>query len=292
MVGAIQRARAAVRLLLFFAFVLLLVPLAWVLGFVSDVLARVDTASDLYLSVLVARLRAFLMSFGCRGAALICDVRIHVTGSLPAAQPSLLLANHLSYLDVVAIGAHFRCGFVAKKEIAAWPIIGTVAKGLGCIFLDRGDLGSRVRALHGLGRRLRAATMCVFPEGTTTSRRSPCPSLWQTGQTWAALKSGRSVVAVAVTYHALERAAWVDQAAFLPHLFELLKQGSIDAHLALATLPVPTERFHPRFARQVSRAARSVVADLCLRLPAEGDSLQARSQFDLANPLVAQSEGL
>ena len=254
----------ALRLLVFVGFCLTIAPVAVVLGLLSDAALRWDPHTSSAAARFLMAMRVRFLRRSCRIVSRICGIRVEVAGDLPKHRSGLLLANHLSYLDVVAIGSVFPCGFVAKKEISRWPLIGSIARGLGCVFLDRDDLGSRVSALKQLRRRLVAMDMCVFPEGTTTSQRKPCPDRWRTGQAWAAWGHHAGVVAIAVSYSSHERAVWVDDAPFLPHLVKLLRTGPMVAKLSLTTLQLPAlELGQAREARAVSLAAHDAVAQLC-----------------------------
>jgi 1-acyl-sn-glycerol-3-phosphate acyltransferase len=82
---------------------------------------------------------------------------------------AMLLANHVNWLDVFLVLSVAPSHFVAKMEIARWPVIGALVAGVGTLFVERG----RRRAVHELNERignmLRAARrVVVFPEGTTS----------------------------------------------------------------------------------------------------------------------------
>ncbi|MET7421778.1 lysophospholipid acyltransferase family protein [Dactylosporangium sp. NPDC005555] len=81
---------------------------------------------------------------------------------------ALLVANHVSWLDVVVILAHAPAKLLAKREVRAWPLIGRLAATLGTVFVDR----SRPKTLPATVGRIRAelaagGVVAVFPEGTT-----------------------------------------------------------------------------------------------------------------------------
>ncbi len=98
----------------------------------------------------------------------ILAVRISIGGA-PLQPGCLIVANHISWLDVYVINAVQPAAFVAKAEVAAWPLIGWMAARAGTIFLRRGSRGHAkiinaeiARVLDGGGN------VAVFPEGTTT----------------------------------------------------------------------------------------------------------------------------
>ena len=83
--------------------------------------------------------------------------------------PALLVANHISWLDIFLMLASTSAHFVAKIEIASWPVLGRLVIGAGTLFIERG----RRHAVHQLNERiadtLRAGRcVAVFPEGTTS----------------------------------------------------------------------------------------------------------------------------
>ena len=99
----------------------------------------------------------------------------HVYGDVPAS-PALLVANHMSWLDIPIALASWPCAFVAKREVRGWPVIGTLAEELGVIWIDRSRLRDVRRVVPLVASTLRGGTsVLLFPEGTTTSGRSVLP---------------------------------------------------------------------------------------------------------------------
>src|SRR5687767_6635198 len=82
---------------------------------------------------------------------------------------ALIVANHISYLDPIAILPQCPAAPLAKAEVAEWPIIGSLADALGVIFVARKDRMARARALRRIHDLLEAGVPVLnFPEGTTT----------------------------------------------------------------------------------------------------------------------------
>lgn len=93
-------------------------------------------------------------------------VRLDISGTLPS--QGLLVANHISWLDVYAINAVAPAIFLSKDEVRHWPLIGWFASRAGTLFLERGSRSAAQRAKDDLIHELRADHLvCVFPEGTT-----------------------------------------------------------------------------------------------------------------------------
>ncbi|GGF27498.1 lysophospholipid acyltransferase family protein [Williamsia phyllosphaerae] len=85
----------------------------------------------------------------------------------------LIVANHTSFLDILAIAAVVPARFVAKSELLAWPVVGTLARRLGVIGLDRGSLRSLPGTVDAAVAGLHADdAVGVFPEGTTWCGRT------------------------------------------------------------------------------------------------------------------------
>ncbi|MFK7956967.1 MAG: lysophospholipid acyltransferase family protein [Lysobacterales bacterium] len=97
--------------------------------------------------------------------------RIEVSGK-PHAHPVVLLANHVSWADIELIHSQMAAGFVAKAEIARWPVIGFMAKVGGTVFHQRGQRSSQERVTAALADKLKAGrSIAIFPEGRTGAGR-------------------------------------------------------------------------------------------------------------------------
>ncbi|MFI2661138.1 lysophospholipid acyltransferase family protein [Micromonospora carbonacea] len=182
------------------------VPVARRLGRLAAVLLMLVAGAALagLLPVLPARERRAALRGWARGAARACGVRLVVRGRLPR-RPSLVVANHASWLDVLALLAVAPARVLAKREVRRWPLVGPLAVAVGTLFVDR----ARPRALPAAVRRVAAALraghpVAVFPEGTTWCGAAVgCrpgggfrPAVFQ-----AAVDAGAPVVPVRIGYH-------------------------------------------------------------------------------------------
>jgi 1-acyl-sn-glycerol-3-phosphate acyltransferase len=133
-----------------------------------------------------------------RGVLAALGVRLRRSGPLPR-PGTLLVANHVSWLDIVALLAVTPVKLVAKCEVRAWPGIGALAAALGAIFVDRSRPKSLPVTVAAVAAQLRAGrSVAVFPEGTTfcgAGRGRFRPAMFQ-----AAVDAGASVVPVSITY--------------------------------------------------------------------------------------------
>jgi 1-acyl-sn-glycerol-3-phosphate acyltransferase len=120
-----------------------------------------------------------------------------------AARPAaaLLVANHVSWLDIAAIHAaapHAR--FVSKADVRAWPLVGWLVASAGTLFIARESKRDALRVVHQMAEALRAGdTVAVFPEGTTGPGRDLLP--FHANLLQAAIATATPVQALALRFH-------------------------------------------------------------------------------------------
>ncbi|HEY5948411.1 MAG TPA: lysophospholipid acyltransferase family protein, partial [Kofleriaceae bacterium] len=142
------------------------------------------------------------------------ELAVTTRGEIPRGR-ALIVANHISYLDPIAILPHCPAMPIAKGEVQGWPIVGPIADALGVVFVARRDPAARVRALRRIHDLLDAGVNVLnFPEGTTTRGEHVKP-FWR-GSFGIAQRLGVPVVPVAIRYRD-PGMAWCGGAAFLPH---------------------------------------------------------------------------
>jgi 1-acyl-sn-glycerol-3-phosphate acyltransferase len=99
----------------------------------------------------------------------ILGVSLQVHGHPPASGPMLLVANHISWLDILVMHGARHCRFVSKSEVRHWPLIGRLATGAGTLYIEREKRRDALRVVHRIAESLRAGdVVAVFPEGTTS----------------------------------------------------------------------------------------------------------------------------
>ena len=95
-------------------------------------------------------------------------VELRVCGPVPVSGPLLLVANHISWLDIVVLHAAHHCRFVSKADVRRWPLIGTLATGAGTLYIQRESRRDALRVVHHMAQALKDGDiLAVFPEGTT-----------------------------------------------------------------------------------------------------------------------------
>jgi lyso-ornithine lipid O-acyltransferase len=185
-----------------------------------------------------ARQRARLVRWWMRSLLEILNVHVRSTGT-PHAAPALIVSNHISWLDIPCLFAYLDGVFVAKSDVARWPLIGILARSIGTIFLARGWT-SDATAERMTWQLTRSERVVIFPEGTSSHGTEVgifYPRLFQ-----AALRAGTVVQAVAIQYpraHGLPFVApFVDNDDLLRHLWRLLGEERIEAQLHFCA-PLP-----------------------------------------------------
>lgn len=103
----------------------------------------------------------------CRGGLAILGMRYEVHGK-PLQGPGAIVANHASWLDILALNAAQRIYFVSKEEVAAWPGIGWLARATGTVFIRRDKRRSADHVAQFRTRLTAGHKLLFFPEGTST----------------------------------------------------------------------------------------------------------------------------
>lgn len=143
----------------------------------------------------------------------ILGVRLHVTGAVPPALnlPLMLVANHVSWLDIVALNAVQPSRFVAKSEVRDWPVIGWLAVRVGTLFIRRARRRDTARINDDLVHAMRACDpVAIFPEATTTDGGTVLE--FHSSLIQAAVVSGALVCPVAIRYVRADGARCTDAA--------------------------------------------------------------------------------
>jgi 1-acyl-sn-glycerol-3-phosphate acyltransferase len=142
--------RAAIRTLLFLGWTVPLIPL------------------QMLAVVFHRRLSRRIPVIYHRNACRILGIRVAARGTISTVRPTLFVANHSSYLDIAVLGALIEGSFVAKAEVAAWPLFGLLAKLQRTVFIDRRPTQA-AQHRDDIALRLEAGdNLFLFPEGTST----------------------------------------------------------------------------------------------------------------------------
>ena len=129
----------------------------------------------------------------------LLGVEVHATGT-PIQPGCMLVANHISWLDIFVINALCPSAFVSKAEVRTWPVIGWLAAKNETVFLRRGSRGhakiinAEIAALLDAGR-----NVAIFPEGTTTDGSHVLH--FHAALLQPAIEAGHPIQPVAISYH-------------------------------------------------------------------------------------------
>lgn len=191
-----------------------------------------------------------------------CDIlglRILIKGE-PPATASLLVSNHISWLDIPLLGSLLPLNFLSKDEVRRWPVVGWLAWKSGTLFIKRGNHGAANQASLEITRHLKAGqNVLIFPEGTTTDGtrvRRFHPRLFA-----VAIDNVVSIQPVGIRYlngdgDHCHSAAFIDNEPFTSSLWKILGEPSIQANVYF--LPI-IKSGHDAHRRALAEATRSQI---------------------------------
>ena len=129
----------------------------------------------------------------------VLGIRLVVQGIPAPAGPVLLVCNHISWLDILALHGAQHMRFVSKSEVKRWPLIGALATGAGTLYIERERRRDAVRVVHHMAEALREGDkVAIFPEGTTSNGDSVLP--FHANLLQAAISSGAPVQPAALRF--------------------------------------------------------------------------------------------
>ncbi len=173
-------------------------------------------------------------------------VRVRVVGAQMRDHPMLIVANHISWLDIILVSSIAPVAFIAKREVAEWPLIGRAAKAQRSVFVDRARRHQTAAAVAEIARRLSEGTPVVlFAEGTSSDGNRVLPfrsallgavrdALAQAAPTQKILVQPLSICYTRFQGLPMGRqhrplVAWYGDLDFVPHLRDFIRRGAVDA---------------------------------------------------------------
>ncbi|MFD4315094.1 lysophospholipid acyltransferase family protein [Streptomyces sp. NPDC058548] len=225
--------------------------------------------------LLPAATRLALVRYWMRAVVRAFGVHVRYEGAAaPADGPLLVVANHVSWLDIPLIAAVLPGRTVAKSEVRRWPVLGTLAALGGTLFIDRegimalpGTVRTMAGVLAGGGR------VVVFPEGSTWCGRERGrfrPAAFQ-----AALDAGCAVQPVRIDYRPTDAAAYVGTDPLGSSLWRVVSTRRLTAVVRLRE-PLPGALYPDR--RALAAAAQRAVASDSANLPSLSVHQRSRSR--------------
>jgi 1-acyl-sn-glycerol-3-phosphate acyltransferase len=193
-----------------------------------------------------------------RGCCIIAGLRLRVRGVPATGEPVLFVANHVSYLDIVVLGSLVDAGFVAKAEVARWPLIGQIARIGRTVFVERRSSCSAGQRDRIAARLAAGDSLILFAEGTSSagSRVLPFKSALfaaaEPGPRGAAVRVQPVTIAYArlrcglpLDYALRPLYAWYGDMALAPHLWAVLGLPGAEIEVRFHT-PVAASDFGSR----------------------------------------------
>ncbi len=182
------------------------------------------------------------------------------SGSGNAARGSLIVANHISWLDIFVLNAMRPTAFVSKAEIRQWPLAGWLAANTDTLFLQRGRRSHAVAINRQIAAMLSSGkNVAVFPEGTTTDGAHVLP--FHGALLQPAIDCGRPVQPVALAYfdahgQRTSTPAYAGETSMAECLAAIIASRSLTVRLRLTPPIVPGESSR----RQIAAMAREAIA--------------------------------
>lgn len=191
----------------------------------------------------------------------ILNVGIQIEGPQPAHGESgcLIVANHVSWLDIFALNAIHPARFIAKTEVRSWPIIGWLCDRSGTIFIERAMrqdasmINQQVSVLLKQG-------VCIglFPEGTTTDGKQV--GHFHSSLIQPAIDTGIKLCPIALHYQSNNStpenpAAFIGEMALAQSIWKILRCPHLNALLAFTPVLQPTNKNR----RELARAAQQAI---------------------------------
>lgn len=184
-----------------------------------------------------------------RMACRLLRVRIVVEGRPAAGRPLLVVSNHVSWIDILAISTVAPMSFIAKSEVAGWPVFGTFARLQRTVFIDRTRRKGAATANREVAARLTDGdAMVLFAEGTTSDGNRVLPfrsavigaardAIAEAGHTGHVLVQPLTVAyarrgGLPLTRRDRPEIAWYGDMDLLPHLSAIMSGPPLDAVLA------------------------------------------------------------
>jgi lyso-ornithine lipid O-acyltransferase len=183
---------------------------------------------------------ATLPAFYHRGCCRILGFQLRTIGVPTASRPALFASNHVSYTDITVLGALIIGSFVAKAEVAGWPLFGWLAKLQRTVFVDRQVRSTRAQREAMVGRLAAGDALILFPEGTSGDGNHVLPfksALFGAAEVVPAA-GPIAVQPVSIAYTRLDGMplgrllrpffAWYGSAELAPHLWTMLGLGTVE----------------------------------------------------------------
>lgn len=207
---------------------------------------------------------ALLVREWSRQMLAIMGVTLVVRGTPPAHGPVLLVANHISWLDILVMDAAHPARFVSKGDVKHWPVLGALITGAGTLYIERASRRDAMRVVHQMAAALTAGdTLAVFPEGTTHDGRTLLP--FHANLIQAAISAHAPALPVALQYLDAASGAVSDAPLFvgdttlLQSVWRTLRADGMQAHVHFGEPQLAGDRDRRTWAADLQEAVGAML---------------------------------
>ncbi len=190
-----------------------------------------------------------IIQFWCKKLLSIFQIKVEIRGLedyLVNQKKYLMVANHISWMDIIVIQSIKPSIFVAKSDVASWPLFGWVAQMTGTIFIKRDKVSDIKKALKKIKRRLIKRSVCIFPEGTSTNGRYLLP--FKSNLFQASIDTHKSILPFCLRYEQndmyTDKVAFVDDMSLVDSIVSIKQEKDIKAVVEIL------QPIRPRFNRK------------------------------------------
>lgn len=213
----------------------------------------------------------------CRAMCAIIGIEVREHGRLAGGGPRFVVANHVSWTDIIALASLYPLVFLAKREVAGWPVLGFLARLQGTVFVDRFNRRQIPLVNQTLAERLRSGEdVVVFAEGTSSDGSGV---LKFNASHFAMLRDlamapeeplAPTLAPAAIVY--TERApetgpnsgrldvGWYGDMTFVPHLWSLMRRGGAKCHILWGEAVDPRSGDRKALAAATEESVRNLLA--------------------------------
>ncbi len=215
--------------------------LQFAIGIIKSSLLRMKYGSQWYYNDVGSETIQQWMQRVCR----IIGLEVNKSGELFQNAPCLIVANHISWLDIIALASSLPSSFISKSELRKWPIIGFLAGNTGTIFINRNnrhELNSTINAITTSIKN--GKSVILFPEGTTTNGNSI--KRFKSALFQSAIDSNCNIQPITIQYRRNLNfdsiAPYINNDNFIFHIIKIMFQAKTKVNLYLNKEIIPNDK--------------------------------------------------
>ena len=217
----------------------------------------------------------FIASNYYRVLCSLLRIRVRVHGAPMRDRAVLYVSNHVSWADILVIGSVAPVAFIAKREVASWPLVGITAKIQRTVFVDRTRRHQAAEAVADIVKRLKdGVSVVLFAEGTSSdgNRFLPFRSALLGAVEEASAHAGNILIQpMSISYTGLHGipmgrqhrplVAWYGDLDFLPHIKVFIEHGAVDAVVSYGeAVPVDIAADRKAMSKRLENSVRGLQA--------------------------------